>query len=177
MAFDSSFSYFGECLTRLKTILDGYAALNAYNEIVDIRKYRPDHLPDFKNYAVILSPESETENNWGDNPDEGLVNGKHHVWNVHIVAIVRNYHPVNSLVGTTVGGVGVEGVGIIRHVSLIKDALRAKSLSGYLEVTKYELDGEIAFNTIQVPERNNFFHEVVIPWQGNGKFEVMPNVV
>lgn len=170
--FSSDFQNFWTLLTRMKTTLQNDVSLSAYNEVVHIGKYREDRLPQFTNYGIILVPIAETENN-GDSTDRrgGTINAKRYEWDINIVALVRQYDPATDVIGTT-----PPDVGILYHVSKIKDALRAKSFTGYLEVSKFEMNGLIEFNEIRSSNRDDFFHEVIIPWHGLGRDDVAPDV-
>lgn len=175
--FESSFSNYWTMLENMKTRLTSFAALS-YNEVVSIEKYRIDQLPDFDNYGIIINPLIERENNGNaDDPTEGMINAAHFEWDVEIIALVRKYHPGKSLMGINPSGVPpADGVGILFHVATIKDALRANSLGGYLEVSKRELFGQVLISEIYSDNRDKFFNEVKIPWHGLGRFEVMPAV-
>lgn len=170
--FSSSFQNFWTLLARMKATLEADATVAAYNEIVSIGKYREDRMPSFTNYGIILVPIAETENN-GDSTDRrgGTINSKRFEWDVNIVALVRQYNPEHDVIGTT-----PPDIGILYHVAKIKDALRAKSFTGYLEVSKFEMNGLIEFNEIRSGNRDDFFHEVIIPWHGLGRDDVAPDV-
>ena len=128
-------------------------------------------MPAFDKYGLILSPRQEIENHGADDARGGLANAMRYEWLIDIVAIVRNYDPELSIMGSV-----APDFGILYHVAKIKDIIRAKSFTNYLEVSKAEFEESIDYNEIRSDNCDDFFHEVIIPWHGLGKFEVAPDV-
>jgi hypothetical protein len=139
-------------LTKIKDELEADSELSQYVEIVDIRKYRPDELPEFENYGIIVSPGSQE-------CDNIAVAEKQWECEVKIVALVFNYDETKSLTGVDVAG---DEVGILKMVDHIFDCLRNNELDGHVEVTGKELSNRIDLNAVPSSNREGFYHEVEI---------------
>jgi len=138
--------------TGLKTLFENDDRLASYNELVSTMKYRPTKLPDFTNYAIIISPFAEREQH------ERHVNSLEYIETVQIIPIVRNYDSEKSVYGFDPD----DGVGILQHVQNVKDVLRSCSLSGLITVTKHEFDEEVKFSEVFSENREFFYHEAPI---------------
>jgi hypothetical protein len=110
-------------LSRMKTALTADSTLSAYlGTDVVIRKWNSDKLPDFDKYCVVLSPGSVAD------VPHGML-GIERELSVEIVCLVK-YHGVDeTLAGETSPG----GVGILKLAGDVAAALRANTLSGYIE--------------------------------------------
>lgn len=160
-----------ECADRVKaalvaSIVFAYMADPAppNTRTVEIMKYEHNKLPDFLNYAIIIEPYSETEIHTS-------VNGIQLQWKMRLIAVVRNFDPVLSFSGKV-----SPNIGIVKHTTNIKDALRSNSLSGYLDVTKAEFDEEVVFSEFPSEDRRNFYHEAIINYAPLSRETEMPAV-
>ena len=126
----------------------------SYIETVSIRKYEKEDLPEFENYALIISPSKDSE--------ELIANRtKMDAFELEIVCIVRNFHSSKSLIGTTSGEIG-----IIKMVKDIKASLFnfGEANSDDLNILYDEIEADIDFKFHKFPDRKEFFHEQVIPY-------------
>ncbi len=135
---------------ELKAYLES-SALLSYVETVKIRKYHKSALPDFDRFALIISPVSLKK--------ELITNRQFQNTISHdIVAIIRIYHPEDSLRGVTPPDVGIQ--------KFIEDLYQA--LFEFGEAQKGELDilydevEEVRFD-IQ-SDREGFYHEFKTPY-------------
>ncbi len=141
--------------TKLVDLFTTHATITAYTPTAAVlkMKYRPQHLPDFDKFAIIISPFSEREQH------ERHTNSLEYIEGVQIVAIVRNYDEVLSVYGTT-----APNIGILQHCQNIKDVLRSRTLTGLVTVTKHEFDEEIKFSEVVSENRDFFYHEAIMLW-------------
>jgi hypothetical protein len=137
-------------LAALKTALENDAALSVYNEVVSVRKYRPDSLPAFETYGIVLSPASLGWEDVGIRCREDLPR-------VDLHCLVFDFDAEKSLVGVAAGEVG-----ILQMVEDVIACLEFNSLSDYVEVTGQEVNTEIQLNEVPSSNRDGFYHEVKI---------------
>jgi len=137
-------------LAALKTALENDAALAVYNEIVAVRKFRVDQLPDFETYGIVLSPASRGVEDIGIRTKEDLPR-------VDLYCLVYNFDAEKSLVGVAAGEVG-----ILQMVEDVISCLEMNSLGDYVEVTGLEVNTEIQLNEVPSSNRDGFYHEVKI---------------
>lgn len=143
-------------LTAMKSHLSADTDLS-YIENVFVRKYaQPGDLPDFDKWAVVISPEEESHHL--------IANRAMQIEdNVSVVCCVRNWSGGESpLIGTTAGAIG-----IIKMVADVRASLVqfGDDHPTELLVLYDEMEQPVRFNTHKFPERQDFFHEVILPYR------------
>ncbi len=129
----------------------------SYNETVKIAEYKPELLPAFDIYCIVISPVSDG--------DKLISNGmKERTCKLEINCVVRNFNEENSLLasGSTFGQVG-----IIKFVDDVRKALFNFGEANRDKVTILhdEMEEHVNYKKmVQLPERDGFFREVVIPY-------------
>jgi hypothetical protein len=138
-----------DLLTAIKTALDADATLAAYNEIVDIRKWRADSLPDFETYGIVVSPSAQTV-------EDDAIRSKRDRLVVRLYVLAYDFG-ANALNGESAGAVG-----ILKMVADVIACLEGNDLAGYVELTGEEINASIALNEVPAPGRDRFYHEVTL---------------
>ena len=85
----------------------------SYNETVKVQEYKPETLPDFDKYCIVITPVTEVEKLISNRVKEKTCSLK-------IVCVVRNFDSDISLLGS--GNVSGQ-VGVIKFVNDVKKAL------------------------------------------------------
>jgi len=103
----------------MKAALLDDTTLDAYlDDAVEIRQWKPDELPDFDKYCVVLSFAGEGEEHAG-------LKSNDKIFEVLIVCLVRNYGYPDAILGTT----APDTVGLFKLADDVKKCLRGNSLS------------------------------------------------
>jgi len=103
----------------MKAALLADETLDAYlDSAVEIREWKPDELPDFDKYCVVLSFAGESEEHAG-------LKSNDKIFEVLIVCLVRNYGFPDALMGTT----PPNKAGLFKLVDDVKDCLRGNDLA------------------------------------------------
>lgn len=123
--------------TRLESVLSG-----KYNGLVVSRRhYKPDALPAFDRYCIIISPSPQpvTERRIA-------VREKQYILRCDLFLLVKNYDADKALFGDEEWETGDDPVdlGLFQLVFDVKDALLTDNLSGLLDKTYDEAGGDTA---------------------------------
>lgn len=128
----------------------------SYIENIFVRKYaQPGDLPDFDKWAIILSPEDESRHM--------IANRARQVEDtVSVVCCVRRWDEENSLTGAAAGSIG-----IIKMVADVRASLDqfGENHPTELLILYDEMEQPVRFNTHKFPDRQDFFHEVILPYR------------
>ena len=149
-----------ELLNEIKNYIASDQTVS-YIETVAVRKYEKRKLPDFENYAVIISPDKESERLIANRTRMKTLS-------VDIVVIVRNFDDDNALMGT-----GNER-GILQMVRDVKEVMRnfGESNKDELIILYDEMDNDIDYSFHKFPEREEFFYEVILTYKVRLKEEI-----
>jgi hypothetical protein len=137
----------------LKTELEG-AALLPYVDTVAIRQYRPNQLPDFTNYCIVISPEAATSETYGTNQ-------KWIKFEITLVCLIKvNYTLEDAVMGDSPGD-SPPKVGILAMYEDIYQTLYQNDLSETIEHYPglQELDNRCDFKLIGDESREDFIVE------------------
>jgi hypothetical protein len=150
--------------TAIKTALSG-ASLLTYVDVVEIRKYRRDTLPDFTNYCIVISPMSaesvpyEAAQRWIANVLELVLLGK-----------IRN--GLDAAITADSPGDSPPNVGVLAMYEDVYRTLYANTLSGAIELYPKlnELDVSARFDVLAPEEdREEFIYEARMGYRPRGK--------
>ena len=141
-------------LNSIKTHLENDSNIS-YIETVSIQQYKKENLPEFDKYALLVSLSKDFE--------ELIANRtRQKTCLLEIVCIVRNFDSSKSLIGT-----GAGETGIIRTVKLVKQSLFefGEAHPDELVILYDEMGTPVDFKFHKFPVREDFFHEVIIPYE------------
>ena len=126
-----------------------------YVEKVSICKYHPSNFPPFNKYCILISPAWKETKSRANRTKETLCG-------VDIVCIVRNYHPTLSIIGGL-----TPDIGYLQMVDDVTETLIefGKAYESELLILYNEMDQRIDFKTNKQPEREDFYHEITLPYQ------------
>lgn len=151
---------------RLAAVLE--ARLTQYGTLVVARRlFRPDSLPDFQRYCLIVSPSASP---WEE--QRTAVREVQDKLRFDLHALVVNFDETHALYGTT-----APNLGLFQLVRDVKDALRLETFDGLLDKTYDEAGGDarqgggpVQFHTMATPGfdagEHSFIYRARIPYLG-----------
>jgi len=149
-----SINNLSDLMLAIEAYMNTYPGLSYVNTF-QIRKYNINSLPNFETYCIIISPASRREKNIA-------LRTKIKTLTIDVVCIVRNFDPLLSLVGQATGETGI--------IKLIEDTEKAlldfgSANKNELTILYNEMDEAVNFNQHKFPERDDFYHEVILPYR------------
>lgn len=149
-------------VARLRAGLTTYA-----NLVVERRQFRPDNLPTFTRYCIIVSP---TEAPWAE--QRTAVREVQDLLRLNIYVLVTNFDDTLAVFGTT-----APNLGLFELVKDIKEVLRTETFDGLLDKTYDEAGGDprtgggpIHYGTMAVAGfdagEHSFIYRARIPYLG-----------
>lgn len=146
-----------ELMNELKTAFENDSFVS-YNETVKIAEYKPENLPDFDIYCILISPVSDFENLIANRVKEKICK-------VEINCVVRNFDEQDSLLASgDISG----NVGIIKFANDVRKTLHnyGEANKDRLTILYDETDEPVNYKkTVKIPEREGFFREVTVPYK------------
>jgi len=140
-----------DLLVTLESYLKNYAGLS-YVESTDISAFSLEALPDFENWAIVLSPHYiESKNR--------TVQRKMELDGIKITVICRNFDPKKSIVGKDENEKGIICMVADIHTALVDFGIAYKN---DFTIFSDETDARVDFSFSPVPEKKSFFHIVQI---------------
>jgi hypothetical protein len=126
-----------------------------YADKVTIGKYHPTNFPPFDKYCILISPAWKETRSIANRTKETTCG-------IDIVCIVRNYHSAMSIIGQL-----APEIGYLKMVDDVTGTLLefGKVNESDLLILYNETDRRIDFKTNKQPEREDFYHEIVLPYQ------------
>jgi hypothetical protein len=142
-----------ELITGFKTHFEADVNLS-YLEKIPIRKYTRGSLPEFEDYALIISPKSRKKQLIANRLQQITVS-------LEFVIVVRNFDDLLSIIGENPGEIGY-----LKAIEDIEDSISAfqENNTDSLTVLYDEMDEPVDFSYHRFGEREDFFHEIILPY-------------
>lgn len=155
--------------SALKTALEN-ASILSYVDKIAIRQYRPNQLPDFENYCIVISPEAATPETYGASGQKWIR------LEITLVCLIKvNYTLEDAVMGDTPGATPPK-VGILAMYEDIFQTLYNNDLGGAIEHYPglQELDNRTDFRLIGDESREDFILEGRIYYTPYGRRFISP---
>lgn len=142
-----------DIFTALKAALVAASDLS-YVDTVAIRQYRPNQLPDFTNYCIIISPEAAVSETYAPNQ-------KWIQYEITLVCLIRVQYTLEDALMADTPGASPPNVGILAMYEDVFKTLFKNDLGGTIEHYPglQELDNRCDFKLVGDESREDFIVE------------------